>query len=53
MVILCFNSGLLKKVCLTGSFFRVSPWYLASVAQEKELLTVETTPLWVLATAGE
>ena len=53
MVILCFSSGLVKKLCLTGSFSMVSPWYFARVAQEKELFTVDTTPLCVFGTTWE
>ena len=46
IVLLCFNSGFVKKVFLLVCLLRVSSWYLARVCQEKELLTELTTPLW-------
>ena len=46
MVLLCFNSGRWKNLLAALVFLlMVSSWNLARVAQEKELLTVETTPL--------
>ena len=45
IVRLCFNAGLEKNMFLLLALLRLVSWYLARVAQEKELLTEETTPL--------